>query len=74
MGTKDKGVYMKQYSFVQEFFGNCAAGLTSFEGGISKASKSITSKPVSSLLKKPKANRGNQTMRSRVYKKEKSLA
>lgn len=73
MGTKDKGVYMKQYSFIREFFGNCAAGMTSFEGGISNGEKSITSKPINSLLKKPKANRGNQTMRSKVYKKEKSL-
>lgn len=65
---------MKQYSFVEEFAGNCAAGLASFEGGITKPSKAITSKPLDSLLKRPKANRGNQTMRSRIYKKEKSLS
>lgn len=61
---------MKQYSFVQEF-GNCAAGLTGFES-IATKSKKLPS--LNSLLKPKTKNRGNQTMRSKVYKKEKSLA
>lgn len=61
----------KQYSFVEEFAGNCAAGLTGFEGGIQKPNKSITSKPIDSFLKPPKKNRGKQTLRSLVFKKHK---
>ena len=62
----------RQYSFIlNEFSGNCAAGITGYEGGIS-TNKSITSKPIDSLLKSRKKNRGNQTMRSLVFKKEKS--
>lgn len=62
----------RQYSFIlNEFSGNCAAGITGYEGGIAN-NKSITSKPINSLLKARKKNRGNQTMRSLVFKKEKS--
>ena len=61
----------KQYSFIEEFAGNCAAGLIGFEGGIQKPSKSITSKPIDSFLKPPKKNRGKQTLRSLVFKKSK---
>lgn len=65
---------MKQYSFFQEF-GNYAAGITGYESLPEvKKNKLITSKPVDSLLKPKAKNRGNQTMRSKVYKKEKSLA
>lgn len=59
---------MKQYSFVQEF-GNCAAGLTSYESLPTASKKPITSKPIDSLLKPKPKNRGNQKMRSRLYKK-----
>ena len=46
----------RQYSFIlNEFSGNCAAGITGYEGGIS-TNKSITSKPIDSLLKSRKKN------------------
>ena len=65
---------MKQYSFFQEF-DNCAAGITGYESlPTVKKDKLITSKPVDSFLKPVPKDRGNQTMRSKVYKKEKSLA
>jgi len=45
---------MKQYSFIQEFSGNCAAGITGVES-LAKRPSSITSIPVKSLMKtKPK--------------------
>ena len=45
---------MRYYSFLNEFSGNCAAGLTGVES-LATRSNTITSKPLESLLdKKPK--------------------
>ena len=61
---------MKQYSFFQEF-GNCAAGVAGYESlPTVKKDKLITSKPVDSFLKPAPKDRGNQKMRSKVYKKD----
>lgn len=53
---------MKYYSFLNEFSGNCAAGITGVESLATKST--ITSKPIDSLLKmKPKRTNKNAAVK-----------
>lgn len=60
---------MRQYSFIQEFSGNCAAGVTGVESLATRA-RTITSTPVNSLLKskakRAKVNGAVKKHRARV--------
>ena len=62
---------MKPYSFIQEFSGNCAAGITGVESLASRA-KTITSHPINSLLKS-KAKRARSNVIKKSHTRVKSL-
>ena len=54
---------MKLYSFIKEC-GTVAAGIIGYEGGVERPKSSITSKPVNSLLKAEKKDRGSVIKKS----------